>query len=171
MLRIITLAIAFLVPPTVSAGAQDFDGEWNYELGFDPDNANCGAFGRPGTLSIKNGRVHGTIPYLLDDFRLTGKVGETITGVWEYDSIIFTMYIDLGFGPDQAVGKWSLSDLGCSGAAKLTRIKPSSGGKSSTNQPPSNREERLSELKKLLDQGLISKEEAADKRREILDDL
>lgn len=81
------------------------------------------------------------------------------------------MSIDVEFAPDQAVGKWSSTDFGCSGAAKLTRVKSPIGGKSSANQHPGNREERLSELKKLLDQGLISKEEAADKRREILNDL
>lgn len=142
------------------------DGDWLYRFGFDNYHAGCASFVEPGQITIKSGRIRGELPFLLsDDIRLEGRVDESVTGVWEYDGVIFTLYMDLEFSDDSATGRWSLPDLGCQGPVRLARgALPPKGSDASA-------EDRLDELRKLLERGLITEDEAARKRKEILDAL
>lgn len=165
LLAAITAFSAGGIALTQSAGER-VDGTWLYRFGFDNYHAGCASFVEPGQIRIKGGRILGDLPFLLtDDFRLEGRVDDTVTGVWEYDGIVFTLYLDLKFADDTASGRWSLPDLGCKGPIRLAR------GKLPAESSDASAEERLEELRTLLDRGLITEDEAAIKRREILDRL
>jgi len=79
--------------------------------------------------------------------------------------------IDVQFQDRKAVGNWYQEFFGCNGAVTLTKIDPQAKPSSVYSPSLSEIRQRLVQVEELLEERLITETEAAEKRRQILDDL
>lgn len=187
------LAVLMFGITNTEALAGGFDGTWKYRLSTNSSSPTCQGF-VSGAIGIKDSKFSGIIAHNQDSFRVRGSVGESgkanFKAIGSYDTATF----DVNFTENSGSGTWEATGFDCVGTVKLTNKNPRPvlqkpvlqkqapaqptaqvanpvRRASPSTSPTTVIEERLKRLDALLKGGLVTEDEAAEKRKEILKNL
>ena len=175
MRYILALIIALPLLMVAPAWAGEYDGEWLAKGDLSCTGSGSDSF--EAVVTILNSQLSGKLEGSRRDYKIRGAInsmGRLDTGVLLSPKLPYTSVLNASGKLSMSKGQISYSSAGpaganCGGDMILTRTSSKTFTLDVEDDDPL--EAKLEKLKKLLEKGLITEEEAAAKRAKLLEDL
>jgi hypothetical protein len=161
------LLLALLLAP-VSAGVALADAVPDMCLAPDGTPTSCPAGSGPDPFGGPGPGLFGTVAKVFLGLFVVAVLLGVATTVWRV-RLARRMAMDVGLDPDQATAVTMLSGSGAEAAYLAATLRDAKGSRAAADDRPA--EDRLRELQRLRDQGLVTEAEYAARRTAIVESL